>query len=177
MGVVLAGGQSRRFGSDKALARLDGATLLELAVGRLAGWCDAVVVAGRAEAPCEVVADWPAPGMGPLGGIAGALRLARARGFDAVLTCGVDSPGLPDDLAALLAPGPAYVADQPVIALWPVAAAEVVADILQADGRHSMLALAEAMEARPVRLARPASNVNSPDDLAALGGRPESPAG
>lgn len=171
MGAVLAGGQSRRFGSDKALARLDGTTLLDLAVTRLEGWCGSVVVAGRSDAPADVVADWPAPGMGPLGGIAGALRMARERGFAAVLTCGVDSPGLPDDLPALLTPGPAYVADQPVIALWPVATAETVEAILRGNGRHSMLALAEAMGARAVTLPRPTVNVNCPDDLAALGGR------
>ncbi len=171
LGVVLAGGQSRRFGSDKALAVLDGATLLDRAVAQLKGWCATVVVAGRSEAPVPVVADWPAPGMGPLGGIAGALRLAREQGFAAILTCGVDSPGLPDELPDLLAPGPAYVADQPVIALWPVSAAEAVAQILEGSGRHSMLALAEAMGARAVALPSPTPNVNSPDDLIALGGR------
>jgi len=175
LGAVLAGGQSSRFGSDKALARLDGATLLELAVARLASWCGAVVVVGRGEGTVPVVADWPGPGMGPLGGIAGALRHAREQGFAAVLTCGVDSPGLPDALPALLAPGPSYVADQPVIALWPVSAADTVAAILRGSGRHSMLALAEATGARRVVLPCPTVNVNRPEDLAALRGQPPAP--
>jgi len=169
LGAVLAGGQSSRFGSDKALARLGGRTLLELAVERLSGWCGAVVVIGRAEAPAPVVADWPRPGMGPLGGIAGALREARARGCGAVLTCGVDSLGLPDDLPDLLSPGPAHIADQPVVGLWPVRAAEAVEAILAGGGKHSLRALAGATGARSVQLAVPSINVNRPEDLAGLG--------
>ena len=46
--------------------------------------------------------------------------------FDAVLTVGVDSPGLPGDLLERLSPAPAFVAGQPVIALWPVSAATAV---------------------------------------------------
>lgn len=168
LGAVLAGGQSSRFGSDKALAQLDGRTLLERAVAQLEGWCEAVVVIGRSEDGVSCVPDWPAPGLGPLGGMAGALRFARDQGFAAVLTCGVDSPGLPGDLPALLAPAPAYVADQPVVGLWPVTAADVVEAILGGTGRHSMLALAEALDARAVTLPAPSANINTPADLAAL---------
>jgi len=174
LGAVLAGGQSTRFGSDKALAELDGHTLLERAVAQLEGWCGAVVVIGRNEAEVQgesgvrCVPDWPAPGLGPLGGMAGALRFARDQGFAAVLTCGVDSPGLPGDLLQLLAFAPAYVGDQPVVGLWPVAAADTVAAILGGTGRHSMRALAEALGARAVALPTPSANINTPADLAAL---------
>ncbi|HMP57293.1 MAG TPA: NTP transferase domain-containing protein, partial [Novosphingobium sp.] len=51
LGCVLAGGQSSRFGSDKALAELGGRSLLALAVDALSGWCETVVVAGREVAP------------------------------------------------------------------------------------------------------------------------------
>ena len=47
LGCVLAGGQSQRFGSDKALAELAGRSLLARAVDALWGWCEAVVVVGR----------------------------------------------------------------------------------------------------------------------------------
>ena len=170
LGAVLAGGQSSRFGSDKALAVLDGRTLLDLALARLGAWCAEVVLVGRTEPGVRCVPDWPRPAMGPLGGVAAALRLARDEGFDAVLTCGVDSPGLPDGLPGLLTPAPAYVADQPVVALWPAAAADMVEAILAGTGRHSMRALAEAVGARPVTLAAPTSNVNTPGDLARLRG-------
>ena len=168
LGCVLAGGQSTRFGSDKALAELAGRTLLTHAVDALSGWCDHVIVAGRAEAPAPTLPDWPHPGMGPLGGIAAALRLARDAGYDAVLTCGVDSAALPDDLPGLLAPAPAFIADQPVIGLWPASAAEAVEAILAGNGRHSMRALAERLGARAVRLPSNCANINTPADLAAL---------
>ena len=70
LGVVLAGGRSSRFGSDKALAELGGKPLLAHAVERLGAWCDDVVVAGRETAAARGIADWPRPDMGPLGGIA-----------------------------------------------------------------------------------------------------------
>jgi molybdopterin-guanine dinucleotide biosynthesis protein A len=168
LGAVLAGGQSSRFGSDKALAELGGATLLERAVDALSAWCEKVVVVGREEAPAPTLPDWPRPGMGPLGGIAAALHLARDEDYEAVLTLGVDTANLPDDLPALLSPAPAYVASQPVIGLWPVSAAPAVEDILRSTGKHSLRALAERTGARAVRLATEPANINTEADLAAL---------
>lgn len=166
LGCVLAGGQSTRFGSDKALAELDGQSLLTRAVDALSGWCEKVVVVGREEAPAPTLPDWPRAQMGPLGGIAAALHLAADEGFDAVLTCGVDSVGLPENLPELLGTAPAYVADQPVIALWPVSASAAVDAILESDGKHSLRALAERVGARAVRLDRNPANINTPADLA-----------
>ncbi|MDE2436699.1 MAG: molybdenum cofactor guanylyltransferase [Sphingomonadales bacterium] len=169
LGAVLSGGQSTRFGSDKALAELDGHSLLGLAVDALSLWCEKVVVVGREEAPAPTIPDWPRPGMGPLGGIAAALRLARDEDFTAVLTIGVDAPGLPDDLLERLSPGPAYLEGQPVIGLWPADADKAVMRILEGEGRHSLIAFTEAIGARPVRLARNPANINTQADLAALG--------
>ncbi|MDE2597451.1 MAG: molybdenum cofactor guanylyltransferase [Sphingomonadales bacterium] len=166
LGAVLAGGQSSRFGSDKALAELAGRTLLSGAVDTLAGWCEQVVVIGRETAPGPTLPDWPRPGMGPLAGIAAALHLARDEGYEAVLTVGVDSLGLPDDLPAALAPAPAYCLVQPVIALWPASASATLDALLEGQGRHSLIAFAEALGARPVQLAREPANINTTADLA-----------
>jgi molybdopterin-guanine dinucleotide biosynthesis protein A len=170
LGCVLAGGQATRFGSDKALAELHGHTLLARAVDALSGWCEYVVVTGRETAPAPTLPDWPYPGMGPLAGIAAALHLAQDEGYEAVLTCGVDSVGLPEDLLERLNPGPAYVAGQPVIGLWPASSAEAVEAILEGTGRHSMLAFAEALGARAVELPVKPSNINTLDDLKAAEG-------
>ena len=167
LGAVLAGGLSSRFGSDKALAEFDGHTLIARAVMSLSGWCQDVVVVGRESAPGPTLPDWPRAGMGPLGGIAAALRHAAALGHGSVLTTGVDALGLPDNLPALLAPGPAYVASQPVIGLWPVSALAGVERILAGDGRHSMMAFALAIGARPVEPPDRPANINTPADLAA----------
>lgn len=168
LGAVLAGGLSTRFGSDKALAEIEGRRLIDIAVAALERWCEKVVVVGRDQGPAPCIPDWPAPGMGPLAGLASALRHAQEQGFAYVLTCGVDSFGLPDDLFAQLEPGPCVLADQPVIGLWPASAAQDAEVILTGRGRHSMRALAEATGARLVSLERPPANVNFPEDLAAI---------
>lgn len=167
LGVVLAGGKASRFGSDKALAELGGRTLLLHAVDALSGWCEQVVIAGRAIGPGPCIPDWPQPGMGPLGGLAAGLHYARDMDFASVLTCGVDAPNLPENLAELLSPAPAYLADQPVIGHWPVGAASEVETILESDSKHSMRALAEAIGARPVKTAAISVNINTRADLAA----------
>ena len=171
LGAVLAGGQSSRFGSDKALAVLDGRTLLDRAVASLAALCDAVVVVGRETAPVPTLADRPRAGMGPLGGLAAALHHASEGGYEAVLSCAVDSLGVDAALRDALGRAPAYVASQPVIGLWPASAVVTLDALLASDGRHSMRAFAEAIGARPVQLARNPANINTPEDLAAVESR------
>lgn len=106
LGAVLAGGLSTRFGSDKALAEVDGHTLLALAVDTLSGWCDHVVVVGRETAPAPTLPDWPAPGMGPLAGLAAALHAAADGGYDLVLSCGSIRRACPRTCPACLPPRP-----------------------------------------------------------------------
>lgn len=167
LGVVLAGGQSSRFGSDKALAEFGGRTLLSRAVDALSGWCDFVIVAGRAEAPAPTVPDWPRPDMGPLAGLAAGLRHAQDENFASVLTCGVDSVSLPPDLLELLNPAPVFLASQPVVGHWPVGATATVETILDGTGTHSMRALTEALGAKAVKSAHVPATINTAADLAA----------
>ena len=167
LGVVLAGGNSTRFGSDKALAELGGHTLLNRAFDTLTGFCELVVIAGRAQGPGHCIPDWPRPNMGPLAGIAAGLHLARDEGYDSVLTCGVDSVGLPDDLLTLLSPGPAYLESQPVVGHWPAGTVDALEALLLSEARHSMLAFAEAVGARPVKIGAKPANINTPADLTA----------
>ena len=171
LGAVLAGGQSSRFGSDKALAELEGHTLLALAVDALAGLCDHVIVVGRETAPAPTLPDWPRPGMGPLGGIATALHHARDEGYETVLTCGVDVAMLPDNLLDLLGAAPACLADQPVIGLWPASATKTIEALLHSDEKHSMLRFADRIGARKVKIDRAMPNINTPADLSAISGK------
>ena len=168
LGAVLAGGMSTRFGSDKALAELDGRSLLERAVASLKGLCDAVVIAGRDSDLAPSIPDWPRAGMGPLGGIAAALRHAQANGFASVVTCGVDCGGLSQNLLVDLSPPSAHLENQPVIGHWKSNTAPAVAALLQSEGRHSMLAFAQSVGSRAVASTHAPANINTPADLAAL---------
>ena len=168
LGVVLAGGLSTRFGSDKALAELGGRTLLARAFDTLSGFCEMVIIAGRERGPGHhCVPDWPHDNMGPLGGIAAGLRFARDEGYESVLTCGVDSVGLPDDLLERLSPAPANLADPPVVGPWPTGSGDAIETLLLSEEKHSMLAFAGAVRATAVKLDAKPANINTPADLTA----------
>ncbi|MBB6427482.1 molybdenum cofactor guanylyltransferase [Sphingopyxis sp. JAI128] len=166
LGAVLAGGRSRRFGSDKALATLDGRTLLDHALAALALHCDALVIVGRDGG----IADWPRPDMGPLGAFAGALGHAAEGGFDQLLTISVDCVRLPADLRALLEPAPAFLDSQPVIGLWPVPALATLQAMLEDERDLAVRAFARRIGARAVTCDFVPPNINSPADLARLSG-------
>lgn len=166
LGAVLAGGRSRRFGSDKAVAMLDGQPLIDHAAGQLAPHVAEVVVCGREPG----LADRPAPDLGPLGGLCAALFHADSNGFDRVLTIACDVPRLPDGiLPLLLAEGSAILADLPVVGIWPAALGPDLEAHLAGDGDRSIRGWARACGARLIA-APPIANINTPQDLAAFTG-------
>ncbi|WP_019833310.1 molybdenum cofactor guanylyltransferase [Sphingomonas sp. PR090111-T3T-6A] len=168
LGAILAGGASRRFGRDKALALIDGRPMLDHVAGRLNMQCDALVVVGRDWPGLERVSDLPAPGLGPLGGLAGALAYAERNGFDAVLTSGCDLPGLPVDLRDRLKTPNALVRGQPTIGLWESGLATRLAGYLENATDLSVRAWALSMDARWIAIEEAIPNINTPADLAAF---------
>jgi len=86
-GIILNGGESTRLGRDKAALVIDGRTLLEHAVEKLARCFDEILLVGRPDA----FPDHPAitqaipdiiPDAGPLGGIyTGLLAMSRPYGL------------------------------------------------------------------------------------------------
>ena len=168
LGAIFAGGQARRFGSDKAAALLDGRPLLDHVAARLAAQVDALVVVGRDWPGMERVDDRPEAGLGPLGALSGALTHAARTGFTDVLTSGCDLPDIPGDLAQMLAPGPAVVKDLPLLGLWPATlAGDLLRHLAETDDR-SMRGWIAQSGARAVTLPQALSNINTPQDLAAL---------
>ena len=88
IGVVLAGGQSRRMGRDKALVEIAGSRMIEWVSNALAEVADQVVVAGRPEGWAEHEGLVDPPGLGgPLAGLVAALQM----GSD-LLVVAVDQP-------------------------------------------------------------------------------------
>ena len=165
LGAILAGGQSRRFGSDKAEALFAGKTLLDHVAEAFRPQVAKLVVAGKQWPGLETVADIPKAGIGPLGGLAGALDHAWRHDFDAVLSSGCDVIGLPADLPALLGTGPAIVADIPIVGLWPVSVRTTLIDWLADRQNRSVYRFADHINARRVALDASLRNINRPEDL------------
>ncbi|MDP5278746.1 molybdenum cofactor guanylyltransferase [Sphingomonas sp. DG1-23] len=170
LGAILAGGESRRFGSAKADAILDGRKLVDHVAEALRHDCDALVICGRTHPKIFRLEDRPTAGLGPLGGLCAALIHGRDSGFDAVLSAPCDAPNLPAGLLLLLSQGgpTAYVADHPVVGLWPCALADRLLSHLEQNGDRSLRNWARAAEAAAIGLPQPISNINTPDDLAAI---------
>ncbi len=105
LGVILAGGSSRRFGGDKARARLEGRPLLQWVVERARPQVDPLLLnsgdVSLGDPGIERFAD-AAPGEGPLAGILAGLAEAERRGFARVATFACDTPFFPDDTVTKL---------------------------------------------------------------------------
>lgn len=172
IGIILAGGRSRRFGSNKAIARYRDRSLIDHVATALGPQVDELAQSGGGEpfAGLRLVADRPVAGLGPLGGLNGALHDAARGGFDAVVTVPCDTPILPRDLVARLAAGGpiAIAAGIPVIGLWPVSLAPVLDAYLAAAADRSIAAWARHAGAARIDLGPPLPNINRPETLAAL---------
>ncbi|MGY2735848.1 molybdenum cofactor guanylyltransferase [Sphingomonas sp. UYP23] len=172
LGAILAGGQATRFGSDKALALLDGQTLIAHAATALRAATGAVIVCGRTAGPEGIVAvpDWPAPNLGPLGGLCAALRQAEADGHDAVLSIGCDTPYLPTVLVErLMAGGGArFLRQAPIIGYWPVALAESLSRHLSQGADRAVYRWAARVGAVAMDAGGDLPNINHVADLARL---------
>lgn len=197
-GLLLAGGRSRRFGSDKALAAVAGRTLLARGIAALGACCAEVLVASgdgrRLDAALAETAHATATnvrlrqiadarhGAGPLAALVAGLRAAPSR---LVAVLAVDLPWANADVLRALASsiGEADAAipvvdgrRQPLHAVYRPGALPALEEALEA-GR---LALGAAMDHLDVALLGPpvwghldpqgrfAANVNTPEDLAAL---------
>jgi molybdopterin-guanine dinucleotide biosynthesis protein A len=187
LGLILAGGRSSRFGSEKAMASLDGQPLIARAFGVLAP-CDRVAVSA---APASGAARWaqaldvtvlsdpPGAPDGPLSGLREGLRWACAQGADLLAVVPCDTPNLPPDLIETLraaltdsaAVALAETADglQPLVGLWRCTPALAALEDLMRDGDHppvrSLLAPLNGVRVRFEDAAQFA-NANRPEDLA-----------
>lgn len=179
-GAVTVGGRSSRFGSDKALALLEGRTLLERACASLQDCPTRLLIAppGRYALPAHL-GRWDThadlrPGEGPLAGLESALTHAPP-GW--VAFTGVDLPWLTPDywraLTAAIKPGRLSVQatdgqgrPQPLAALYHTDLLPHVSALLDSGERRLRRA---APPEQTVQVggftARTFLNVNTPDGL------------
>lgn len=169
LGAILAGGQSRRFGSDKALADLGGRPMIVRVADAIAPFVEAIVVCGHPAPPpgMQSVTDLPHADLGPLGGLAGALQSAQRHGYTGVISVGCDTPILDPGLLARLraAQHATFVTDAPIIGYWPAHLYDALIGHLATDPRRSMRGWVAAIDAVPIDPLRPVPNVNRQADL------------
>jgi molybdopterin-guanine dinucleotide biosynthesis protein A len=177
-GLILAGGKSRRFGSDKAVYPVEGRPMIERVHEAVASVVSPVLISvgeeGRSYGlPARTVVD-VFPGAGPLAGIHAGLAAAETPWL---LVVAVDMPFVSADALTLLLdaigedsrPVVASSAEgriQPLLACYPVAAAPI-AEMLLKKGRYAVFEFLDALE--PARLVPvpdiPLRNVNYRVDL------------
>lgn len=189
-GLILAGGLSRRMGSNKAMSLLGGQPLLTHVIERLrpqvstvalnahSGWADAF------ELP--LVPDTQDGHVGPLAGILAGMRHISVHHPDNshFLTVPADSPFLPGNLASFLGE---HLSDDtsiviaassgqvhPVFGLWPVAIADDLETWLSNEenrrirsflARHQTLGVSFPPIESAIGPIDPFFNINTPDEL------------
>lgn len=177
VGAVLCGGRSSRFGTDKALAEVDGRPMASHIIDALrAGGADPVVAVGGTagnQLGVPTVAD-RFPDEGPLAALATALLWAD-RGLVVVTSC--DVPLLSGrhvaDLVAAASVDRAAVATidgraQPSLACWPASFGSAVLGLVNAEVRRWRGAL-DAVPWVEVPLPPEAvADADTPDDLTVL---------
>ncbi|WP_018043015.1 molybdenum cofactor guanylyltransferase MobA [Methylobacterium sp. 88A] len=189
LGVILAGGLSRRMGGgEKPLRMLAGRTLLDRVVERFAPQCGLGIVlnangdpARFAEFPGPVVPDGVPDNPGPLAGILAALDHAAARHPSATHVASVtgDAPFLPLDLVERLRTGlsgsPIAMASSAgrehfTVALWAVSLRDDLRASLVERGERRVGAFLRRYGAVavdwPADPVDPFLNINTPEDLA-----------
>ena len=191
VGVLLAGGLSRRMGGgDKTLRLLAGRPLLDRVIERIRPQVAALVLnangdpARFARYRLPVVADSVADFAGPLAGILAGLDWAAANRPDCSLVASIptDAPFLPRDLIARLVAGMQEAGAElacaasggqphPVIGLWPVRLRDdlrralVDEEIRKVDMWTARYKLATVDFLADAAGVDPFFNANRPDDL------------
>jgi molybdenum cofactor guanylyltransferase len=191
VGLLLAGGLSRRMGGgDKALRLIGGRTLLDHVIDRMRPQVAALVLNANGEPSrfarfgLPVVADSIAGFAGPLAGVLAGLDWAAANRPQCthIVSVATDAPFLPVDLVARLFEGMAKAGAElacaasggqmhPVIGLWPVDLREALREAVVAEGIRKVdqwtaryrLAAVEFPDETPG--VDPFFNANRPEDL------------
>jgi molybdopterin-guanine dinucleotide biosynthesis protein A len=189
LGVILAGGLSRRMGgNDKALLPLADRTLLEHAIDRLAPQCESVILNANSDSSrfervsLPVVPDSVPDHPGPLAGILAALEWGVAHRPDIawVVSAPADTPFIPRDLVLRLHEA-CQDSRKPIacaasgsqthfaVGLWPVSLRHDLRYSLVEKGTRSIREWlsrhGHAEVSWPVDPVDPFFNINTPEDL------------
>jgi molybdopterin-guanine dinucleotide biosynthesis protein A len=180
-GVILAGGAARRFGGEKALALVEGDSIVSRVRGALEAVFPRVILVGGGEevrahlAGMDAFAD-DAPGLGPMGGLDTALRVA-ATPYVFCAACDMPflDPALVSEVAELAADADAACPridgrPEPLHACYHARCRGPIRELL-ARGEQRMTALLGSVRTVYLDLtesdprSRSLRSINTPDDL------------
>lgn len=195
LGVVLAGGQSRRMeGPEKSLMALQQKPIIEHVAERLFNQVEQVIINANGDASRFKFLDIPVENdsvkgfVGPLAGIlAGMERGAKDRHTSHILTVAADSPFFPEDLLEKFLADydnqpdtqkqdtvcMAYSAGNrhPTFGLWPIHLADQLRDFLIVENQRKVLLFAQRFNLVKTDFVPidsdidPFFNINTPEDF------------
>ncbi len=187
-GLLLAGGRSSRFGSEKAVAPFGAGVLMDTPLAALQAVCETVAVSVRLGSGADShvatlgltrLFDASEDPEGPLAGIRRGILWASEAGFDWLAVAPCDAPTLKAAQYRMLVRAiedgaPAAVGEtqfglEPLVSLWPVAGGRRALETALAGRAHPAIrTVLDALAAASVRLTGyDGRNVNAPTDLAA----------
>lgn len=173
--IILAGGQSRRMGQDKAVLRLGGTRLIDHVLERVFGQCETVMISGRQDygTGLRIIPDLDKGPKGPAAGLFAACQ-AKLPG-EGFFTVPVDAPRVPLHLCErLFGPGSAIAAapdgTHQAFAWWVKADLMAAFEALGKDDSVSLKHLAKLCGARTVIWPNASGfiNLNTPQDVEAF---------
>ncbi len=182
LGVVLAGGRSTRFGSEKAVALVDGEPMIAHVAAVLARGCEEVAVSAPNDSGAaawarsrgfRVLPDPPGAPDGPLADVLAGVTWTREQGAALLATVPCDTPRLPADfvdrLGAELGDAAAAFAvtsegAQPLCALWRATLIDPLAITLTGGAHPAIRVWLRSLGAAEVRFEDPGAfaNLNTP---------------
>lgn len=174
--IILAGGQSRRMGQDKAEILIDGRAMIDLVIERVSQQHSTIKISGSKTYQTDLsqIPDREDGPQGPVAGIYAAYKWCESQkdiiGF---YTVPVDAPALPVDLCERLwsaeqsqyAVGPKRT--HPAFAWWRLHDLRLSFAALDTDSSISLHKLAETACSVPVKWnsENPFFNINTPNDV------------
>ena len=182
--VILSGGLSSRFGSNKALANLDGKRLVDQLIERLREQTAAPIVINAADEKTyglpdhDFIVDQVGDRLGPLAGIHAALTWAEQHGYESVCTTPVDTPFIPDNFVSVMTSvaGPVIASFagkyHPIHGAWPVSLKRSLETGIS-SGMRAVMSWVDTLDATALDFADfcesdPFTNINRPTDIALI---------
>ena len=187
LGVILAGGQSRRMGAvDKTLMPLAGVPMVERVLRRIRPQLPSVIVNTNADKSrfatlaIPVIADTIADYAGPLAGILAGMDYARQNGFEHICSVAADTPFFPSDFVSRLAEyrdhdivlASSQGFRQPTFGLWSLTLLPDLKHFLEEGDERKIMRFVQqhhwttvAFDTMQANGADPFFNINTPDDV------------